>query len=646
MTQIPEEFLQQFMQMTGLSRSEAMKQLNKSVAEMTRGPIFQNLAPQKKSKRGPMPKYDEGNYPHSLPSDDIRKYTIRVSLKGITPAIWRKFECPSNISLRHLTELLIPLMGWDNEHLNLILAGQDTYYVPYYQHDPDSDWGDFYYQEEYMLSDLLREKGKTVRWEYDFGDSWMHEIRLSSISDYKADEPHDIVFKGGKRVCPPEDCGGVWGYKELLELHAKRKSRKRLTSEEKERLEWYGIYKNYDPDEDFDEYECMDICDNFSWDDDDDTPIVSEGKSPIELYGMGDELLEGLTTSPLYDEVLHLAFRLRELEPWLDLDDSDIYAIRLQDGSEMYIATMGNAGGMKDVQFYHGTESFQQYLTLLKGEQMQHFDLMDTLAWADYTSILFLNPKDEAMDPEQYPRLKQWADTHNETINPDCGYPFLQRYRPHRYQSLMLNDEQGLLRLKEALEAVLWMSQQIIDVDDLTDLGFVDNRYPTDKGGKVVPLVIKTSEGYTLDRTKLPGRTKDLPTVTLPESELQPLHSLQKSGTQFCRLLHIPGFIGSSDDRENSYTSLVLACVNKSDDHVSMTEPCELSDNFERDTLRQYINKVRNEATIPHRIITDNPRTHAFLRDFCHTLGIILELKRTPIPQLTRLCTYMYECEL
>lgn len=650
MPQISEDLLQSFMQMTGFSRKEAEKALAKSMSEMRNGPIFKAQLPKKKSKRGTKPKYDEENYPHYLPSGDIRKYTIRVSLKGLTPVIWRKFECPSNITLRHLTELLIPLMGWENEHLNQIQQGQNIYYVPFYQHDSDDDWGEHRYQEEYMLSELLSEKGKTVRWEYDFGDSWVHEIRLSSIDEYKSDEPHDIVFKSGKRVCPPEDCGGIWGYLELLELLEKRKSHKRLTSEEKEHLEWFGIDKDYDPEEDFDENECVAICDAFSCEDVENEPAAVDGKGAIELSDEGvvedNEDVAPMVTSPLYYEVLHLAFRLRELEPWEDLDDSDVYAIRMQDGSEMYIATMGNAGGMKDVQFYDGAESFQLYLTLLKGHEMPRFEVIDAHYWADYTSILFLNHRDETMLSDDYSRVKQWADTHNEIINPYCGYPFIQRYRPHRCQSLMLDDEQGLTRLKEALEAVLWLSQQLIEAEDLATLGFVDGRYPTEKGGKVVPLVIKTSEGYKLERTKLPGLTKNYPTVTLPQIELQPLRFLPKSGSQFCRLIHLPGLVGSEDEQENSYTPLVLVFVDKNDDDASVTDSCELSDDYERDVLCQYINKVKDEGHLPQRIITDNTRTEALLRDFCHALGIILEFKRTRIPQLTGLCEYMYECDL
>lgn len=116
-----------------------------------------------------------------------------------------------------------------------------------------------------------------------------------------------------------------------------------------------------------------------------------------------------------------------------------------------------------------------------------------------------------------------------------------------------------------------------------------------------------------------------------------------KSGTQYCRLIHIPEVIGSEDDRENSYFPLILARIDKNEDSASMTEPCEMSNDYERDVMRKYINKVLEEGKLPQRITTDHPRTYAFLRDFCHTLGIILELKRVSIHELNELCQYMCE---
>lgn len=212
--------------------------------------------------------YDSGeyDYPHFLSRDKIQKYTLRVTLKGIKPAIYRKFNVPSNISLRHLSELLLELMGWMNEHLNQFRK-YDKYYAPAYQreHEMPVLFGPAQNlnQEDYALSDLLNEKGKSIEWEYDFGDSWLHEVKLSSVGEYKEGEPH-ISFIKGERECPPEDCGGIWGYQDLLKLYAKKATRKRLTEEEEERLEWYDMTDDFDPeyfDVDYAHEICEDYCD-------------------------------------------------------------------------------------------------------------------------------------------------------------------------------------------------------------------------------------------------------------------------------------------------------------------------------------------------------------------------------------------------
>lgn len=606
--------------MSGMDRREAEQFLNRSVNELMSGMASENMMP-------------DDDYPHFLPSDNVRKFTVRVSLKEITPIVWRKFQCPSNISLRHLTELVIRLMGWENEHLNHILAGSRTFYVPRCQDDPDMNWGPHLYQEDFMLSDILNEKGDTVRWEYDFGDSWLHDIRLSAIDEYKADEPHDIVFKGGRQACPPEDCGGVWGYQELLELYGRYEAHKRLTREEKERLVAYDMFDDYDPDY-FDESGCRIICHSFSGD--------SAADNGPEMAEPAYCSQQDVKVSPLYDDVLSLAFDIRRLEPWERLDDSDIYAVRMDDGSDLYVATMGYGGESFDIQLFDGPGSFQIYHDMVRGLSVPDFELQEASSWADYTTVMYLDAHDELMEPKPYGHLVRWAKAHGVRIEPHHGCPLLQRFIPHRYQSMMMDDEQGLARTREALEAVLWLSRQIQGEDDLTRFGFGRYRnYVTPQGGKVVPLIVRTAGGYRVESTKLPGRTAFMP-VILPESDIRPLSFLQKKGTKYCRLIHVPGFIGTEDDKENSYQSLVFLSVDKKTDRLSVTEACIYSENMELAALRQFVKLVEKEMCLPQRIITDNARTEACLKDLCKKLGIILELSRTPVPQLTDACRCLF----
>ena len=114
--------------------------------------------------------------------------------------------------------------------------------------------------KDYPISEFFKEKRDRMVYEYDFGDGWRHEIWLKDIRKYNTNEEPMFVAYKGSGACPPEDCGGVWGYGELLEINAKR----RKTAEEKERLDWYCIDKDFDP-EYFDVDEAQDILDAL-WD--------------------------------------------------------------------------------------------------------------------------------------------------------------------------------------------------------------------------------------------------------------------------------------------------------------------------------------------------------------------------------------------
>ena len=162
------------------------------------------------------------DYPHYLPAEHVRKYTIRVTQKYIEPKIWRRIEVPSNTSLRLLADLIISVMGWTNTHLNHFRKGFDTYYVPSHQRelDEENDVVMHYNQETFSVEDVLSAPGRQIFLEYDFCDGWELEVKLSYVKEYAEGEPRKVRFLAGERACPPEDCGGVVGYEKMC----KRKS--------------------------------------------------------------------------------------------------------------------------------------------------------------------------------------------------------------------------------------------------------------------------------------------------------------------------------------------------------------------------------------------------------------------------------------
>jgi len=180
--------------------------------------------------------------------DKAMEYHIRIKLSDAPLPIWRELKVPSNITLEVLSLIILEAMGWKNIHLHKFKKGntlfmdteeleEQEYIMPFsrFQREDANNWS---------LSQVLFEKGDRMEYEYDFGDSWKHEIWVKGIREYTLDETPSIVLLKGKGACPPEDCGGVWGYAELLRIYTK----KRKTKEEKEHLEWYWMDRNFNPE--------------------------------------------------------------------------------------------------------------------------------------------------------------------------------------------------------------------------------------------------------------------------------------------------------------------------------------------------------------------------------------------------------------
>ena len=185
--------------------------------------------------------------PMVLPRRDVKEYHVRIKLNNTDLKIWREVKVPSNITLQTLAELLLEVMGWMMEHLYQFRFKGEYYCSKEQMEDsffPSRD-KDF---AKVTLSDLLTEKGVRMKLEYDYGDSWEHDVWVKGIREYDKGEKPSITFVTGHGECPPEDCGGVWGYADLLGLTRKKK----LTAEERENLEWYQM----DEESEFDHEYC------------------------------------------------------------------------------------------------------------------------------------------------------------------------------------------------------------------------------------------------------------------------------------------------------------------------------------------------------------------------------------------------------
>jgi hypothetical protein len=141
-------------------------------------------------------------------------YQIKVTLNHSKPPIWRRLQVPGQTRLDELHLMLQVAMGWWNEHLHQFTVGQTTYS----ELRPDLEmWEpEFMDESKYRLNQIAPgEKSKFV-YEYDFGDSWEHVILVEKVLPPEQGVHYPRCIKG-KRACPPEDIGGVWGYGYFLE---------------------------------------------------------------------------------------------------------------------------------------------------------------------------------------------------------------------------------------------------------------------------------------------------------------------------------------------------------------------------------------------------------------------------------------------
>ena len=174
--------------------------------------------------------------PRRVPAMNVPIYQLKVTLKGSKPPIWRRIQVSSDTRLGKLHRILQVVMGWTDSHLHQFIVGQTYYGVP----DPDFDT-DVRSERTVPLNRVLQEPKDKIVYEYDFGDGWEHEVLLEKVLPPDPATRYPVCLTG-KRACPPEDCGGIWGYAEFLEAIMSPDH-----EEHESMLEWIG--GSFDPEE-------------------------------------------------------------------------------------------------------------------------------------------------------------------------------------------------------------------------------------------------------------------------------------------------------------------------------------------------------------------------------------------------------------
>ena len=141
--------------------------------------------------------------------------TFQIKLIGTEPLVTRTFKVSSESSMYVLHHIIQVVMGWKNYHLYqfevgaMVIADKRLW--------DEVEMGPITDVKEVSVGEVFSKVGTTAVYEYDWGDGWMHHLELVDISNHPTQEVLPMVLSG-QNACPPEDCGGIHGYKELLEV--------------------------------------------------------------------------------------------------------------------------------------------------------------------------------------------------------------------------------------------------------------------------------------------------------------------------------------------------------------------------------------------------------------------------------------------
>ena len=301
-----------------------------------------------------------------------KRYQLRIELEDAHRPIWREVIVPSDLSLDVLHEVIQCAMGWDDAHMHEFTF-KGTRYSSAFMGD---DFADAEAEEAVGLDELLKRARQKLIYRYDFGDGWRHSVTLKKTLPW--DDAEIFVCTDGEGACPLEDCGGVFGHERICCYLENPAAPHDGFMDYEDR-----VPEGYDPDF-FDREAANETLANFQLEESDEANValydeivaeMEEAGLPVpdldELFGSSgweepDETAPPKPYAQLSEEELS-AFRavfvlgetIREVEPWKDLWDQDIFGVRDPDSGLLdIVSVLGRNGEVYAVHVHRPPECY------------------------------------------------------------------------------------------------------------------------------------------------------------------------------------------------------------------------------------------------------------------------------------------------
>ena len=143
-----------------------------------------------------------------------KSYIIKVTIKNTHPPVWRRLQIPAGITFHELNAIIQLAFNWSGYHLYSFEIGNLLIEIP------DDIFDDFDYKvinSKRTKVDKYFDEIEKLEYTYDFGDNWIHNIQIENVAESEEKLKNPVCLKA-KMASLPEDCGGPWGYEDLLDV--------------------------------------------------------------------------------------------------------------------------------------------------------------------------------------------------------------------------------------------------------------------------------------------------------------------------------------------------------------------------------------------------------------------------------------------
>ena len=335
----------------------------------------------------------------------------------------------------------------------------------------------------------------------------------------------------------------------------------------------------------------------------------------------------------LSDDMLSAALRFRDTELWNTITETDLFAVNLSSGEIGYCCVMGTMGEHFALSLYVGRQGFSSYLRTIDSNNLSSYgELFEMSMTLDCTNCDFMAAKDINVDAKK--RIKEYAAAHGLKIRRPNGWPDFVRRRPYRPES-GITEEQDAKNITEALLAAVEVANAI---ENGRETGFkYREKYPSRRGGMVVPLLTPTADGkYEWGTTKLPPYAEqDADPAVLYHNDIMAFKvgNLPKKRNILARAVYMPFPVEQEGEETPVYPMMLILM----DAEGMLLAPVQL-ENSEKgllDGLDEFGNMMCDLfKSKPATLTVDNIKTIGLLNDFCNKCGIDFRISNKRLEDL------------